>query len=159
MPDAAQAPAMHVVSVDELPSLVGRTLGPSSWLVVDQARIEKFAEATGDYQWIHVDVERAAREMPGGKTIAHGYLTLSLVPVMMRELIRIECRNALNYGSNRVRYTGTVPAGARIRLQQKIAAAEPIGEEGVRLTSNCTVLVEGQEKPALVAEVMAIFYR
>jgi acyl dehydratase len=150
---------MLSATVAELPSLVGRALGPSRWLVIDQARIDRFAEATGDFQWIHVDVARAAREMPDGKTIAHGYLTLSLIPVMMRELIAIECRNALNYGSNRVRYTGAVPAGSRVCLRQTIAAAVPVDNDGIRLTSECTVLVENRDKPALVAEVMAIFYR
>jgi acyl dehydratase len=137
---------------------VGRELGPSEWMTVDQAMIDKFADATGDHQWIHVDVERAKREMPGGKTIAHGYLTLSLVPRMAQTLTRVKKRSrGLNYGSNKVRFINPVPAGARIRLRQRIARVEEI-EGGVRVTSEMTVEVEGQPKPALVAETIGVSY-
>jgi acyl dehydratase len=138
---------------------VGRELGPSEWFTVEQAQIDKFAEATGDHQWIHVDVERAKREMPGGKTIAHGYLTLSLVPRMAATLVKVEKRKrGLNYGSNKVRFTNAVPAGARIRLRQRIANVEEISGGGVRVTSEMTVEIEGQERPALVAETMGVQY-
>jgi acyl dehydratase len=138
---------------------VGRELGPSDWMTVDQAMIDKFAEATGDHQWIHVDVARAKREMPGGKTIAHGYLTLSLVPRLAATLVKVNTvKRGLNYGSNRVRFTGTVPAGARVRLRQKLAKVEPVEGNGVRVTSEVTMEVEGQERPALVAEIMSIRY-
>src|SRR5438132_11393082 len=101
---------------------LGRELGPSEWMTVDQPMIDKFADATGDHQWIHVDVERARREMPGGKTIAHGYLTLSLVPRLAATLMRVKKRiRRLNYGSNKVRFINPVPASARIRLRQRIA--------------------------------------
>jgi acyl dehydratase len=137
---------------------VGRELGPSEWMTVDQAMIDKFAAATGDHQWIHVDVERAKRDMPGGKTIAHGYLTLSLVPRMAQTLSRVKQRSrGVNYGSNKVRFITPVPAGARIRLRQRIASVEPI-EGGVRVTSAMTVEVEGQTKPALVAETIGVSY-
>jgi acyl dehydratase len=137
---------------------VGRELGPSEWMTVDQAMIDKFADATGDHQWIHVDVERAKREMPGGKTIAHGYLTLSLVPRMAQTLTRVKKRSrGLNYGSNKVRFINPVPAGARIRLRQRIARVEEV-EGGVRVTSEMTVEVEGQPKPALVAETIGVAY-
>src|SRR5467141_4951099 len=127
----------------DLLKLVGRELGPSEWVTVDQAMIDKFADATGDHQWIHVDVERAKREMPGGKTIAHGYLTLSLVPRLAQTIYRVKHRSrGLNYGSNRVRFTGQVQAGSRIRLRQKIKSVEPV-EGGVRITSENTVEVEG----------------
>jgi len=100
----------------DLKQHIGVELGPSEWMTVDQAMIDKFAEATGDHQWIHVDVERAKREMPGGKTIAHGYLTLSLVPRMASSLVEVTKRSrGINYGSNKVRFTSPVPAGARIR--------------------------------------------
>src|SRR2546421_13097907 len=100
---------------------LGRELGPSEWMTVDQPMIDKFADATGDHQWIHVDVERAQREMPGGRTIAHGYLTLSLVPRLAATLMRVKKRSrGLNYGANRVRFTGMVPAGSRIRLRLAI---------------------------------------
>jgi acyl dehydratase len=138
---------------------VGRILGPSEWMTVDQAMIDKFAEATGDHQWIHVDVERAKREMPGGKTIAHGYLTLALVPRMAQTLVKVTGRKrGLNYGSNKVRFTSAVPAGARIRLRQRLVAVEPVADNGYRVTSEMTVEVEGQERPALVAETIGIQY-
>src|SRR6266849_6728732 len=140
----------------DLLKLVGRELGPSEWVTVDQAIIDKFAEATGDHQWIHVDVERAKREMPGGKTIAHGFLTLSLVPRLGQTIYRVKHRSrGLNYGSNRMRFTGQVQAGSRIRLRQKIKSVEPV-EGGVRITSENTVEVEGAPRPALVAETISM---
>src|SRR5258706_14812888 len=109
----------------DLLKLVGKELGPSEWMTVDQAMIDKFAEATGDHQWIHVDVERAKREMPGGKTIAHGYLTLSLLPRMMPELLKVTKRSrGVNYGSNKIRFVSPVPAGARVRLRSTIKNVE-----------------------------------
>jgi acyl dehydratase len=138
---------------------VGAELGPSEWMTVDQAMIDRFAEATGDHQWIHVDVERAKREMPGGKTIAHGYLTLSLVPRLAATLVQVKQRTrGLNYGSNKVRFTGMVPAGARIRLRQRLANVEPVDGGGVRVTSQMTVELEGQDRPVLVAETIGVQY-
>ncbi len=143
----------------DLMSHVGQELGPSEWMTVDQAMIDKFADATGDHQWIHVDVERARREMPGGKTIAHGYLTLSLVPRLAATLVKInKVKRGVNYGSNRVRFTAPVPAGARVRLRLKIAKVEPVEGHGVRVTNEVTMEVEGQERPALVAEIMGLRY-
>ena len=137
---------------------VGREPGPSDWMTVDQPMIDKFAEATGDHQWIHVDVERARKEMPGGKTIAHGYLTLSLVPRLAATLMRVKKRSrGVNYGSNKVRFITPVQAGARIRLRQRIANVEEI-PGGVRITSQMTVEIDGQAKPALVAETMGQSY-
>jgi acyl dehydratase len=149
---------LEVETPKDLLALVGKTLGPSAWITVDQPMIAAFADATGDHQWIHVDVERAKREMPGGKTIAHGYLTLSLVPRMAATLLKVTKRSrGLNYGSNKVRFTNAVPAGARVRLRQRIVNAEEIAG-GVRLTSEMTVEIDGQERPALVAELMSISY-
>ncbi|MGH7390698.1 MAG: MaoC family dehydratase [Candidatus Rokuibacteriota bacterium] len=143
----------------ELLSHVGEELGPSEWMTVDQSMIDKFADATGDHQWIHVDVERARRELPGGKTIAHGYLTLSLVPRLAATLVKIDkVKRGVNYGSNRVRFTATVPAGARVRLRLRIAKVEPVEGNGVRVTNEATMEVEGQDRPALVAEIMSIRY-
>jgi acyl dehydratase len=137
---------------------VGSELGPSDWMTVDQAMIDKFADATGDHQWIHVDVERAKKELPGGKTIAHGYLTLSLVPRLAQTLTKVKKRSrGLNYGSNKVRFINQVPAGARIRLRQRIASVEEV-QGGVRVTSEMTVEIEGQTKPALVAETIGVSY-
>jgi acyl dehydratase len=143
----------------DLKEHIGRQLGPSEWMTVDQTMIDRFAEATGDHQWIHVDVERAKREMPGGKTIAHGYLTLALVPRMAATLLRVDQRrHGLNYGSNKVRFISPVPAGARIRLRQRLANVEDVPGNGVRITNEMTVEVEGQEKPALVAETIGVQY-
>ena len=147
-----------IVDVRELPRHVGATLGPSPWVTVDQATIDKFAEATGDHQWIHIDPERAKRELPWATTIAHGYLTLALIPRLMRSLIDVRCRHALNYGSNRVRFVGMVTAGSRVCMYQTIKGAEAEKGDGCRLTSECRMMVEGKDRPALVCEVMSIFY-
>ena len=150
---------LTVEKPQDLAQHVGKDLGPSDWITVDQPMIDKFAEATGDHQWIHVDVERAKREMPGGKTIAHGYLTLSLVPRLASTLVKVtQVSRGVNYGSNKVRFTSTVPAGSRIRLTQKILKVEPVEGNGVRVTSEVKMEVEGQERPALVAEIMGIRY-
>ena len=142
----------------DLKQHVGRELGPSEWMTVDQAMIDQFAKATGDHQWIHVDVERAKKEMPGGKTIAHGYLTLSLVPRMAATLSRVKKRSrGVNYGSNKVRFINPVQAGTRIRLRQRIKNVEEI-QGGVRVTSEMTVEVENQDRPALVAELIGQQY-
>src|SRR3954463_12275953 len=115
---------------------IGRELGPSDWMTVDQSMIDKFAEATGDHQWIHVDVERAKKEMPGGKTIAHGWLTLSLVPRLASTIYRVKNRSrGVNYGANRVRFTGMVPAGSRIRLRLKLKSGEAMKDGGTRITN------------------------
>jgi acyl dehydratase len=150
---------LNVEKPQDLLQHVGKELGPSEWLTVTQEMIDKFAEATGDHQWIHVDVERAKKEMPGGKTIAHGYLTLSLLPRLAPTLMRVEKRRrGLNYGSNRVRFTAPVPAGARVRLRQKLVKVEPVEDNGFRVTSEMTMEVEGNPRPAMVAETLGIVY-
>lgn len=137
---------------------VGEDLGASDWLTVDQAMIDKFADATGDHQWIHVDVERAKREMPGGKTIAHGYLTLSLLAGLAHQTHDIRHRSrGINYGSDRVRFTAPVPAGSRVRLQQKLLKVEDI-DGGVRMTFASQMEIEGQSRPALIAETISLAY-
>jgi acyl dehydratase len=142
----------------DLAQYVGKEIGFSDWFTVDQAIIDKFAEATGDHQWIHVDVERAKREMPGGKTIAHGWLTLSLVPRLAHTIYTVKKRSrGINYGANRVRFTGPVPAGSRIRLRQKIKSVEPV-EGGVRVTSESTMEIEGGTRPVLVAETISMTF-
>src|ERR1700694_4443500 len=131
---SSMAGPLTVEKPQDLAEHVGKDLGPSDWITVDQPMIDKFAEATGDHQWIHVDVERAKREMPGGKTIAHGYLTLSLLPRLSHNILHIRKRSrGINYGSNRVRFTSTVPAGARVRLHQTLKNVEDI-EGGGRMT-------------------------
>ena len=150
---------LTVDTPQDLKAHVGRELGVSNWITVDQQMIDKFADATGDHQWIHVDVERARRELPSKATIAHGYLTLSLLPRMMAELLEIRHRtHGINYGSNKVRFTGVVPAGSRVRLRQTLQAAEDVANNGVRLISVCTVEIEGAERPALVAETISLAY-
>ena len=150
---------LTVETPKDLKQHIGETLGPSDWITVDQAMIDKFAEATGDHQWIHVDVERAKKEMPGGKTIAHGYLTLSLLPRLAPTLLKVNKRKrGVNYGSNKIRFTNPVPAGSRIRLKQTIKAVEDVPDNGVRITSEMVIEVEGQERPALVAEILGIQY-
>ena len=151
---------LKVEKPSDLLQHVGETLGPSEWLTVTQEMIDKFADATGDHQWIHVDVERAKKEMPGGKTIAHGYLTLSLLPRLAPTLMQVEKRRrGLNYGSNRVRFTAPVPAGARIRLKQRLVKVEPVEDNGFRITSEMTMEVEGNTRPAMVAETLGIVYQ
>ena len=150
---------LNVEKPQDLLQHVGKELGPSEWLTVTQEMIDKFADATGDHQWIHVDVERAKKEMPGGKTIAHGYLTLSLLPRLAPTLMKIEKRRrGLNYGSNRVRFTAPVPAGGRVRLRQKLLKVEPVEDNGFRITSEMTMEVEGNSRPAMVAETLSIVY-
>jgi len=135
---------------------VGKELGTSEWLTVDQFTIDAFAAATGDRQWIHVDVERARKEMPGGRTIAHGYLLLSLLPRLASQIWRIEQRSrSLNYGLNKLRFTHPVSEGARVRLRQKVAAVEE-GGGGWRIAIDNALEIEGQERPALIAETISL---
>lgn len=137
-------------------ALVGQTLGTSDWLAIDQGRIDDFARATGDDFWIHVDTERAAREMPGGRTIAHGLLVLGLVPLLQRQIFTVAQRGkGLNYGSDRVRYTAQVPVGSRVRLRQSVRSAERVAA-GTRITTDCVLELEGSERPAVVAEFILL---
>jgi acyl dehydratase len=144
----------HVVipSLDEIKRLVGTEVAVSDWFALTQERIREFAEATDDHQWIHVDEARAAAESPFRTTIAHGFLTLSLLPHLLAQTIEIRgARMGVNYGLNRVRFTGPVPAGARVRARFVLAACEDI-PQGVQTTWSVTVEREGEPKPVLVAE-------
>jgi len=142
----------------DLTAYQGKEIGVSDWYTVTQEQIDKFADATGDHQWIHVDVERAKKEMPGGKTIAHGWLTLSLVPRLASTIYRVKQRSrGLNYGANRVRFTGMVPAGSRIRLHLTIKTVEKV-DGGVRITNEGTMEIEGGTRPVLVAETIGMLY-
>jgi len=150
---------MKTVTFDDLPALVGQETGVSEWVEIDQDRINKFADATGDHQWIHVDIERAKTEMPGGKTIAHGYLTLSLVPMLASQIMRITgVSRGINYGSNKVRFTNTVPVGSRVRGRQKLLSVDARGG-GLQLVNEMTIEIEGQERPACVAETISLIYK
>ena len=149
---------LEVETPADMDAHVGQTLGTGDWLTVTQTMIDKFADATGDHQWIHVDVARAKAEMPGGTTIAHGFLTLSLLPMLTTTVYRITQRSrGVNYGSNKVRFTGPVPAGARVRLHLRLKASEPV-EGGRRLVAEATVEIEGKDRPALVAETITVAY-
>jgi len=140
-----------IPGIDRLKDWVGNEVA-SDWLTVSQERIDEFASATGDDQWIHVDRERAARESPYAATVAHGFLTLSLLSHLVRETVDIHgARMGINYGLNRVRFTGPVPAGSRVRARFRLTAAEEI-EQGVQTVWHVTVEREGEAKPVLVAE-------
>jgi acyl dehydratase len=140
------------------PRFVGRELGATGWVTVDQDRIDQFAACTGDRQWIHVDVERARRESPFGGPIAHGYLSLSLVAAMVMELgvVPPDAASALNYGLDKVRFIAPVKAGARVRLRASLAAAELQNGGRMLLKLQSTLEIEGEAKPALVAEVLCM---
>jgi len=140
---------------EELEKAAGEDLGSSEWLTVDQDRVDRFADATDDHQWIHVDVERA-EEGPFGGTIAHGYLTLSLVPMLGAQVYSLETPGAkLNYGINKVRFPNPVLVGSRIRCHVRIAAVSDI-PTGKQLTVQHTVEIEGADKPAMIAETVVL---
>jgi acyl dehydratase len=150
---------LEVERAADLKAYEGKEVGVSDWYIVTQEQIDKFADATGDHQWIHVDVERAKREMPGGKTIAHGWLTLSLVPRLASTLYRVKHRSrGINYGANRVRFTGMVPAGSRIRLRLSVKSVEAMKDGGTRITNESTMELEGSTRPVLVAETIGVTY-
>ncbi|MEU5645083.1 MaoC family dehydratase [Streptomyces milbemycinicus] len=145
-------------SPEELRSAVGEDLGPSDWLEIDQKRIDLFAEATGDHQWIHVDPEKAAAG-PFGTTIAHGYLTLSLLPSFTPQLLRVEgVRMGINYGVNKVRFPSPVPVDSRLRATGRLAEVTEVADGGVQVTLVVTVEREGGQKPVCVAESVARYY-
>ena len=149
---------MTVVGLSDLAALVGQEVGVSGWLDITQARIDAFADATGDRQWIHVDVERARAETPFGTTIAHGFLTLSLVSALMRDAVTLDGpRMTLNYGLNRVRFVSPVPAGSRIRARVVLGRCDDVGDS-VQATWNVTIEREGGEKPCVVAEWIVRYY-
>ena len=146
---------MEATALKDLPQLVGREAA-SDWLEITQERVNQFAEATGDFQWIHIDVERAQREMGG--TIAHGYLTVSLIPFLSEGLLPVSgVSRVLNYGSDKVRFTNMVKVGKRIRLRQKVAEVEP-KSGGLQVKYFCTVEIEGEDRPACVAETILLFF-
>jgi acyl dehydratase len=145
--------ARTINGADELKSLVGQHLGSSDWLEITQERVNTFAEATGDHQWIHVDPEKA-KDGPFGGTIAHGYLTMSLGPVLLPQIVTVTGFSmALNYGLNKLRFPSPVPVGSKLRLSAQLAAVEDVAG-GVQTTYVLTFEVDGQEKPACVAEAL-----
>jgi acyl dehydratase len=149
---------MTVVDLSQLGGLVGREIAVSDWLVVAQDRINAFADATGDHQWIHVDPERARTDTPFGATIAHGFLTLSLLSTLMRDAITVDGpRMTLNYGLNRVRFVSPVPSGSRIRARVALATIDDMGDS-IQATWGITIEREGGDKPAVVAEWIVRYY-
>jgi acyl dehydratase len=140
------------------PDFVGRELGTSNWVVVDQSRIDQFANCTGDRQWIHVDVERATREGPFGGPIAHGYLSLSLVAAMLIEIgiIPKDAATGLNYGLDKVRFLTPVKVGARVRARAALLSAQPQDGGRLLLKLECKLEIEGEAKPAVIAEVLCM---
>ena len=149
---------LKVEKPQDLLQHVGKELGPSEWLTVTQDMIDKFADATGDHQWIHVDPERAAAG-PFGGTIAHGYLTLSMVIPLFSELLEVRgITMDINYGLNKVRFPAPVPVGSRIRLAARLGAVEDAGVNAVQAVIDCTIEVEGSEKPACAAQAVLRYY-
>ncbi|MBA3811636.1 MAG: MaoC family dehydratase [Caulobacteraceae bacterium] len=147
---------MQPVEFKDLPTLVGQEVGVSDWLEIDQDRVNTFADATGDHQWIHVDVARATREIGG--PIAHGYLTLSLIPFLSHGLLHVTgVTHGINYGSDKVRFTNMVRVGKRVRLRQKLIGVEP-KSGGIQIKNQCTIEIEGEERPACVAETISVLY-
>ena len=150
---------MHIIkSIEDAKSLEGREVGVSDWITIDQERIDRFADATDDFQWIHVDQERAERELPNGRTIAHGYLTLSLIPTLTAGFVQVEnLARALNFGCNKVRFYTMVPNGSRVRGRATVLQARKRGG-ALHLTSEVKIEVEGERKPACVAETIGMYF-
>jgi acyl dehydratase len=153
--------ARTIESVDELKTLVGQELGVGDWVEITQDRVNQFADVTGDHQWIHVDVERA-KASPLGGPIAHGFLTLSLIPLLgqTREGVKVSLpyKQVFNYGLNRVRFISPVKVGARVRMRTTLQALEEPGPGVVQMTSLQTIEIEGGDKPAMVAESLVRMY-
>ncbi len=145
---------------EQLRTMEGQELGVSDWMVVDQERIDQFAECTGDRQWFHTDPEQARRRSPFRTTIAHGYLTLSIIGCLSQEMgvIPENTQAAFNYGLNKVRFMSPVKAGSRVRLRATLVKMEDKGPGQYLMTVANTIEIEGEEKPALVAETLAMFY-
>ena len=151
-----------MTSVAELKELIGQEMGLSEWMEITQERVNAFADATGDHQYIHVDPERAETTFFGG-TVAHGYLTLSLIPYLGGQKasgvkINLGGRMGVNYGLNKVRFISPVRVGKRIRMRSKLLAVDEIGDRAVQMTSEQTIEIEGEEKPACIAETLGRTY-
>ena len=146
------------IAVADLPNRVGEDMGPGRWHQVTQEQIDQFADATGDHQWIHVDREKA-KAGPFGTTIAHGYLTLSLIPMLIHEVLVVDgVKMGINYGVNKVRFPAPVPVDSNVRLRAKLQSVEPVDNGGYQVITQCTIEREGGEKPVCVAETVARYY-
>lgn len=151
---------IEVETPADMAAFAGKELGKSEWLTVDQAMIDRFAEATGDHQWIHVDVERAKRESPFKGPVAHGFLTLSLLPAfeIPRDWNATGFRSFVNYGANKLRFISPVPAGAKVHARSRVVAVEP-KPQGTQVTTETEVQVIGQDKPALIYEGIVLYVK
>ncbi|PLC52139.1 enoyl-CoA hydratase [Pollutimonas nitritireducens] len=149
---------LEVETPQDLAQHAGQVLGSSSWFTVTQRHIKNFTQLTGDNHWVHIDVERAKTEMPDGKTIAHGFFILSLIPLLAKDIFKIRKRGkGLNYGINHLRFTAPVSMGSRVRLHQKLLKAEP-SKGGTLFTFEDTFEIEGKERPALVTDMLLLIY-
>ena len=144
-------------STESLLAAMGSTLGTSDWLTIEQSRVDLFADATDDHQWIHVDAERA-KSGPFGATIAHGYLTLSLMSYFLPQLLEVQMKMGVNYGCDKVRFPNAVRVGSRVRGHGQLIAAEATKDGGVQATIRVTVEIEGQDRPACVADTISRYY-
>ncbi len=145
-----------IKDIDELKGLIGSELGVSDWHQIDQAQINLFADATGDHQWIHVDEEKAKGFV--GSTIAHGYLTLSLLPMLTGSMYYLEgVTRGINYGANKIRFTNMVPVNSKVRARSVLKDVQEKGG-GIQVTNEVTMEIEGQDRPAMVAETLTILY-
>ena len=151
--------AMREVPISEIQTLVGTELGVSDWLEITQDRVNQFAEATGDHQWIHVDAERARRESPFGTTIAHGHLTLSLAPMLLAQIVEVQnVRLAVNPGIEHMRLRSPVRCGDKLRLHATLKDLRDVPGGGVRATVSVSFEIEGQKKPAAFGDALLVYY-
>ena len=149
----------HVIrTLEDAKALEGKEIGVSSWILVDQERINKFADATDDHQWIHVDPERAAREFPLGTTCAHGYLTISLIPALIGDIVQVEgLQRMINYGINKARFRSMVPSGAQVRIRTVLKSARKRAG-ALQAIMDCSIEMEGQMRPVASAEVIVMYF-
>lgn len=150
---------MHLIrSLEDAKALEGTEVGLSDWVVIDQQKIDRFAKATGDFQWIHVDADRARKELPDGKTIAHGYFTLALIPALTGDFIQVEnLARAINFGCNKIRFYTPVPVDSRVRARAKVLQARKRAN-ALHVISEVRIEVEGERKPACVAETIGMYF-
>jgi acyl dehydratase len=146
------------LDIEGLRSLAGGAPLVSEWLTVDQARVNEFAQATGDHQWIHVDPERARRESPFGGPIAHGFLTLSLIPSLLEQTVKLKQRMGVNYGLNRVRFTAPLPVDSQVRASFAVSSVNDVDNAGVQVVWNVTLERQGSDRPVCVAEFITRHY-
>ena len=149
----------HVIrTLEDAKDLEGKEIGVSSWILVDQERINKFADATDDHQWIHVDPERAAREFPLGTTCAHGYLTISLIPALIGDIVQVEgLQRMINYGINKARFRSMVPSGAQVRIRTVLKSARKRAG-ALQAIMDCSIEMEGQMRPVASAEIIVMYF-